>query len=184
MRGARIGIRPSARSEHNPFEVDNMKIRNVLRSAALALLIGLPVLGSPAHAQSHGGGGGGHAGGNGGGGHYAGGGSGHYGGGGGWRGGGWRGGGPGWWGVGLGLGLGWGLGETYPYGYYPYDAYDYPYVAPPVVVAPVAPMQLQGAAPVGASWYYCDSAQGYYPYVTQCAEPWRSVPAVPSGAPR
>lgn len=25
------------------------------------------------------------------------------------------------------------------------------------------------------SWYYCDSAKAYYPYVTGCPEPWREV---------
>jgi hypothetical protein len=26
------------------------------------------------------------------------------------------------------------------------------------------------------SWYYCNSAHGYYPYVSVCPEPWREVP--------
>jgi hypothetical protein len=30
------------------------------------------------------------------------------------------------------------------------------------------------------TWYYCDSARGYYPHVQTCNEPWRPVPgAVP-----
>lgn len=29
------------------------------------------------------------------------------------------------------------------------------------------------------TWYYCDSAKGYYPYVRACREGWRAVPAVP-----
>lgn len=41
---------------------------------------------------------------------------------------------------------------------------------PPVVVAP-APR------PPGRMWYYCESWQGYYPYVQYCPEGWRAVPA-------
>ena len=83
-------------------------------------------------------------------------------GGGGWHHGGWHGGGPGWWGFGVG---------TYymsPYYYYPYPVYYYP----DAVVAPPG-------SPGTANWYFCDSAQTYYPYVRQCPEPWRVVPAVP-----
>lgn len=121
-----------------------------------------------------------------GGGYYGGGhGGGYYGG---WRGGGWYGG-PGWWGWGwgLGLGLGWGAAAYWGYPYYGYPYYGYPYAtyaypdpgysypsnAPPVA-APQSP------APA-SNWYYCDSAKGYYPYVRQCPEPWRTVPAVPPG---
>ena len=31
--------------------------------------------------------------------------------------------------------------------------------------------------PSGATWYYCDSARAYYPYVSTCSEGWRAVPA-------
>jgi len=108
--------------------------------------------------------------------------------GGGWRGGGgWQRGGPGWWGVGLGLGLGWGVPY---YGGYPgyYGQYDPQVVVeqgPQYQVQPVAP--LPGAVAPGngqapSTWYYCDSSRAYYPYVSQCAEGWRAVPAVPPGA--
>jgi hypothetical protein len=30
--------------------------------------------------------------------------------------------------------------------------------------------------PVGGHWYYCPSAQAYYPYVTNCLEAWVAVP--------
>lgn len=40
----------------------------------------------------------------------------------------------------------------------------------PVIVAP-APR------PPGRMWYYCDSWQGYYPYVQYCPEGWRAIPA-------
>jgi Family of unknown function (DUF6515) len=33
--------------------------------------------------------------------------------------------------------------------------------------------------PAPGSWYYCESAKGYYPYVPECREGWRTVPAAP-----
>ncbi len=94
-----------------------------------------------------------------------------------------------------------------PYRVYPYPYYPAPvvYAAPPVVVqqqpvvyssppqaqpprqqssqsmAPPPPGQRQQTA--ANSWYYCASAKGYYPYVQNCPEPWRTVPAAPPGAP-
>ncbi|MGO9445526.1 MAG: hypothetical protein ACLPXB_12205 [Thiobacillaceae bacterium] len=90
--------------------------------------------------------------------------------------------------------LGWwwvtgGLWYFYPAPVYPYPD---PYI-PPVLVSqpPVVVTQSQvdvmppppPAAPASQSWYFCDSSQGYYPYVQSCAEGWRPVPATPS-APR
>jgi hypothetical protein len=52
-------------------------------------------------------------------------------------------------------------------------------VAEPPAEAASAP-QAQAAAPGAAgNWYYCESAKAYYPYVAQCAEGWRTVPATP-----
>jgi hypothetical protein len=55
---------------------------------------------------------------------------------------------------------------------------------PPAPQAPPAPPAPQAAPPVAPSsqppaamWYYCDSAKGYYPYVPECKEAWRPVPA-------
>jgi hypothetical protein len=45
--------------------------------------------------------------------------------------------------------------------------------APPAQAAP-AP----GGAPSG-TWYYCESSKSYYPYVAECKEGWRAVPAAP-----
>src|SRR5207237_6873459 len=74
-----------------------------------------------------------------------------------------------------------------PY-YYANDVYyvqqptGYEVVAPPEA-APQAPPPTAAQAP--AVWYYCDSAKGYYPYVGQCPEGWKTVPASPPpGAPR
>ena len=86
--------------------------------------------------------------------------------------------------------LGWwwvvaGVWYFYPSPVYPYpDPYTPPVTVinqqPPVVVAPQAPAPTQPQSPPPAqSWYYCDSAKGYYPYVPSCPEAWRSVPAQP-----
>ena len=102
-----------------------------------------------------------------------------------------------WWGIGLGLGLGWEAARipgpyyypAYPVYYYPAPTYYYP-ANPPTVIIESPPVILPpgattGAAPPAAqsppNWYYCDSAKGYYPYVRQCPEPWRMVPATPPG---
>jgi hypothetical protein len=66
---------------------------------------------------------------------------------------------------------------AYPYRYpyaYPYPVYSQPY---PVYVQ-AAPTQ-----PPAQLWYYCASAKGYYPYVANCPEGWRPVPAQPPQAP-
>jgi len=138
------------------------------------------------HGGFHGGGGGGGGGG--------------YSHGGGYEGrGGWGGGYEGGWGWG-GLGLGLGFGAAYlanpyvysPYYGYPYAypyAYPYGYASPTVVIeSPAPPVSPQGTtvtappAQASGSWFYCDSAKGYYPYVAQCPEPWRRVSATPPGA--
>lgn len=54
------------------------------------------------------------------------------------------------------------------------------YSYPQPVVQPL-PTPLPDLPPSPQSWYYCDSAQAYYPYVQSCAEGWRSVPAAPPG---
>ena len=64
-------------------------------------------------------------------------------------------------------------------------------VAQPPAEPPSAPMQPpppgappQAAAPASApsapgTWFYCDSSKAYYPYVSECKEGWRNVPATP-----
>ena len=89
-----------------------------------------------------------------------------------------------------------------PY-YYANDVYymqapgGYAVAAPPAQAAqmaadqppaPVAPPPPAGTAPGAAgpsasgTWFYCESAKGYYPYVSDCKEGWRSVPASPPPA--
>ena len=115
-----------------------------------------------------------------------------------WGGWGWRGG----WGYGWAGYPGWGWGWGYPgWGYaawgYP-AAYGWGYAAPQVsypgvpftyvendnaiVDAPVGatPAPPVTSAPAGSWWYWCASAQGYYPYVDRCPEAWQRVtPQVP-----
>ena len=45
---------------------------------------------------------------------------------------------------------------------------------PRVVMVPAAPPPPR---PADRTWYYCESAQTYYPYVQFCHEGWRAVPA-------
>jgi hypothetical protein len=51
-------------------------------------------------------------------------------------------------------------------------------VANPPMAAEAVPGP-QAAAPQNATWYYCESAKAYYPYVTACKEGWKQVPATP-----
>ena len=79
-----------------------------------------------------------------------------------------------------------------PY-YYANDVYyvqqptGYEVVGPPdspavVQAPPGAPVAAAPATQAAGTWYYCESAKGYYPYVSQCPEGWRSVPATPPPA--
>ncbi len=82
-----------------------------------------------------------------------------------------------------------------PY-YYANDVYyleapgGYAVAEPPAGVdeaaaAPVAspPRAGPSAAPsASATWYYCESSKTYYPYVSECKEGWRQVPATPPQA--
>lgn len=71
----------------------------------------------------------------------------------------------------------------YPSYYPPYypDYYSAPPPLPPAAgyaPTPGAPTQATGAPPP-QYWYYCDSPQGYYPYVQNCGSSWRQVAATP-----
>jgi hypothetical protein len=93
-----------------------------------------------------------------------------------WRGGVWAG--PGWWGPGV-----WGPGWWGPGVWGPGVAVV---SSPQVVMVPSEPRVFverdAPAAPAsqGQWWYWCQSAQGYYPYVSACSEGWRRVePQIP-----
>lgn len=66
--------------------------------------------------------------------------------------------------------------------YYPAPAYY-----PPVVIererAPIIIQQPTPTAPPAAFWYYCRSANAYYPYVRSCPSGWEAVPAQPPAGP-
>ena len=108
-----------------------------------------------------------------------------------------------WGGFGWGFGLA-GAAVTLPYlaarsFYYPYygvPAY-YPYYgyAPNYAYGAYAPARYveraslesggYGPAPVRQephSYFYCRSANGYYPYIRQCSGGWERIPARPAGA--
>jgi len=88
---------------------------------------------------------------------------------------GWHGGHYGWWYIDAGV---WTLYPYYP-GYY----YGYPYYAPaPYGYVPPAPVVNSNLPPPPQSWYYCDAAQAYYPYVQSCPAGWRAVPAQPANS--
>src|SRR5262245_8169050 len=93
----------------------------------------------------------------------------------------WAGGGRGGWGRGghghfhgrvfIGTSFWWPGPVFYPY-YYPYP---YAYEPEPVIVE--QPVFIQQAEPAPESyWYYCQSAQAYYPTVSSCQEAWIKVP--------
>lgn len=73
-----------------------------------------------------------------------------------------------------------------PYWYYPHWYYPPPYYVytPPTVVVEEPPVYIEQPAPAPAPpsppqtyWYYCRSAQGYYPNVQTCPEAW--IPVAP-----
>jgi hypothetical protein len=158
--------------------------RHVHGSFAVGLFLVIALLAStavPGYAQRGGGGSHGGGGAPGGGWH-----------GGGWHGGGWHGGGwhGGWWGPGVFFGAGlaapfW----QYPYYGYPYPyAYPYPYgypaYSPPGMGDSSPQTYIQQETPAQQYWYYCQSAQGYYPYVTECPGGWQQVAPQPPPPPR
>lgn len=91
--------------------------------------------------------------------------------------------------------LGWWWVVAGTWYFYPQPVYPYPDpYQPPVVVVQPSPVEVQAppspsaapqpAAPAAAqSWYYCEAAKGYYPYVPSCPGGWKTVPAAPPGAP-
>ncbi len=70
-----------------------------------------------------------------------------------------------------------------PY-YYANDVYYAPapggyMVAEPPMDAPMTQAPSPQSAPAPATWYFCESAKAYYPYVAECKEGWRAVAATP-----
>ena len=76
----------------------------------------------------------------------------------------------------IGVGPAFWWGPPYPYYWYPP-----PYYYPPAGIVEEEPQVYvqQAPAPPPApptDWYYCLSAEGYYPQVQSCPEPWIRVP--------
>jgi hypothetical protein len=90
--------------------------------------------------------------------------------------------------------------------FYPEPIYPYPtYVPPPEVVVNEPPPPPPGgyypppqgypppsggygppptgAPPPASYWYYCVNPPGYYPYIPNCAGPWKEVPTTPPNLP-
>ena len=92
-------------------------------------------------------------------------------------------------GVYIGVGPYWGVGPWWgaPYwGPYPYWSYPPPYYYPPTVILQQPPVYIEQAPPAPAPpsappayWYYCVSAEAYYPSVSTCPEGWVKVPPRP-----
>ena len=79
------------------------------------------------------------------------------------------------------VGVGVGVPLWYPYPYpYPYT-YPYPVYSPPVVQSAPPVYVEQAAPPQPQYWYYCQSAQAYYPYVRECPDGWMQV--IPQASP-
>jgi hypothetical protein len=80
---------------------------------------------------------------------------------------------------------------TWPYQAYPYSQYYYPY--PPQyypngvydddnsAMPSTRGLVVPGDLPMGvtAFWYYCDTPDGYYPYVKECSHDWTRIPVSP-----
>jgi hypothetical protein len=77
----------------------------------------------------------------------------------------------------IGVGPAFWWGPAYPYWWYYYPPPYYVYSPPPVIVQE-PPVYIQPPPPPApqAYWYYCPSAQAYYPSVQACPEPWVKVP--------
>jgi hypothetical protein len=54
--------------------------------------------------------------------------------------------------------------------------------APAQISPPPAPAPAASAPPASASWYYCETSKGYYPYISECKEGWKAVPSTPPQA--
>ncbi len=83
----------------------------------------------------------------------------------------------------IGVGPAFWWGPPYPYWWYPPPYYAY---SPPAVIVQQPPVYIQQQLPQAPApppqqtyWYYCPSAQAYYPNVQTCSEAWVKVPPRP-----
>jgi hypothetical protein len=77
--------------------------------------------------------------------------------------------------------LGWWWVAAGAWYFYPWPVYPYPdpYLPPFIATQPYPP---PAAPPPAQFWYFCTSANGYYPYVPSCPDGWKTVPATPPDA--
>jgi hypothetical protein len=156
--------------------------KHMCGSVVVGLFLAMALLASTA-VSSYGWAGGGLHGGGGswgshGGGHWQGGGHWH----GGWHGGHWR-------GHHFGPRVFVGLGFAAPFWWYPYgypyaDPWAYPVYSPPVTVESSPQTYIQQDTQGQQYWYYCQSPEGYYPYVKECPGGWQQVQPQPPPPPR
>lgn len=85
----------------------------------------------------------------------------------------------------IGVVIGIPLTGSWHYRSHDFPAYPYAYSYPPVIAVPPpvyierTPAERDSTPPVARQpnywWYYCPSAQGYYPYVQQCPQGWQPI---------
>ena len=76
-----------------------------------------------------------------------------------------------------------GPGPWWPRSWSPYYPAGGPtYVSSPPVVVQQAPVYAEPPEESPSYWYYCQSPQGYYPYVPRCSSGWMQV-VPPQGPP-
>jgi hypothetical protein len=68
--------------------------------------------------------------------------------------------------------------------WYPAPIYPYPDPYQPPETVAQAPSDAPPAAPMPKTWYFCEGANGYYPYVASCPGGWKAVPANPEAPPQ
>jgi hypothetical protein len=76
------------------------------------------------------------------------------------------------------LGWWWIAGDAWYF--YPAPVYPYPDPYEPPVTVAAAPAAAPAPAAVPRSWYYCEAAKGYYPYVPACPGGWKALPVPPA----
>lgn len=81
------------------------------------------------------------------------------------------------------LGWWWVVAGTWFFYHEPVYPFPDPYTPSVIVVRPPSADTPSNMPPPPQFWYFCASANSYYPYVASCPEGWKSVPATPSAPP-
>jgi len=73
------------------------------------------------------------------------------------------------------------IGVPWPGWYAPYAYWPRPIYAPPPIQYVIPPAVPQAPIPApAADWYFCETPEGYYPYVMSCNGAWQRIPASPA----